>query len=103
MNINGLEGKSIAQLELELKHGGRFVVYLWVVSILIITWKRPSAIHYIAPGRSRVMPGLMFSAVSAVFGWWGIPWGLFYTVEALAENFGGGKDVTAEVRSALLM
>jgi hypothetical protein len=103
MNINGIEGKSRTQIELELKHGGRFVVYLWVVSLLVITWKRPSAIHYIAPGQSRVAPGLVFSAVSFLFGWWGIPWGIFYTFEALAENFSGGKDVTAEVKSALLL
>lgn len=47
MQINGLEGKSVTQLELELNRGGKFVVYLWVVSILIYTWKRPSAIYYI--------------------------------------------------------
>ena len=101
MNIKGLEGKSVTQLELELSHGGRFVVYLWVVSILIYTWKRPSAIHYIPPGGDRITPGLLYSGISFLLGWWGIPWGIFYTAESLYENFRGGKDVTAEMRSAL--
>jgi hypothetical protein len=47
MDINGLEGKSRSQLQAELNRGGKFVIYLWVVSILIYTWKRPSAIYYI--------------------------------------------------------
>lgn len=103
MKINGLEGKSLAQLELELKRGGKFVVYLWVVSILIYTWKRPSAIYYIPPGGDRLTPGLLYSAISFFLGWWGIPWGIFYTAESLYENFKGGKDVTVEVRMALAL
>ena len=103
MDINGLEGKSVAQLELELNRGVKFVVYLWVVSILIYTWKRPSAIYYIPPGGDRLMPGLLYSAISFFLGWWGIPWGIFYTAESLYENFTGGKDVTTEVRAALML
>jgi hypothetical protein len=103
MDINGLEGRSIDQLEVELKRGGKFVVYLWVFSILFYTWKRPSAIYYIPPGGDRITPGLPFSAVSFFLGWWGIPWGIFYTAESLYENFTGGKDVTPEVRAALML
>ena len=99
MQINGLEGKSVTQLELELNRGGKFVVYLWVVSILIYTWKRPSAIYYIPPGGDRLSPGLLYSAISFFLGWWGI----FYTAESLYKNFTGVEDVTTEVRAALAL
>ena len=99
MQINGLEGQSATQLELELNRGGKFVVYLWVVSILIYTWKRPSAIYYIPPGGDRLSPGLLYSAISFFLGWWGI----FYTAESLYKNFTGGEDVATEVRAALAL
>ena len=99
MQINGLEGKSVTQLELELNRGGKFVVYLWAVSILIYTWKRPSAIYYIPPGGDRLSSGLLYSAISFFLGWWGT----FYTAESLYKNFTGGEDVTTEVRAALAL
>lgn len=101
MEIVGLEGKTVIQIQKELKHGGRFVVYLWVVSLLIVSFKRPSKIHYIPPGESSLVRGLPYTLCSVLFGWWGIPWGLFYTAEAIFENLGGGKDVTVEMKNAL--
>ena len=101
MEIVGLEGKSVIQLQKELKRGGKFVVYLWVVSLLVVTFKRPSKIHYIAPGESAFISGLPYTLCSVLFGWWGIPWGLFYTAEAILENLSGGKDVTEEMKNAL--
>ena len=103
MDIVGLEGKSVAQIEKELKRGGKFVVYLWVVSLLIVTFKRPSKIHYIPPGESALVRGLPYTLCSVLFGWWGIPWGLFYTAEAIFENLSGGKDVTDEMKNALFL
>ena len=38
--INGLEGVTGAQLSAELKSGGKFVIYLYCLSILVITFKR---------------------------------------------------------------
>jgi hypothetical protein len=43
------------------------------------------------------MKGLPFSLLSLFLGWWGIPWGPIYTVQALWVNFSGGKDVTREI------
>ena len=41
--------------------------------------------------------GLLFSAVSQFAGWWGIPWAPIYTVQKIAKNFSGGRDVTREL------
>jgi lipopolysaccharide export LptBFGC system permease protein LptF len=52
-------------------------------------------------GENRVLKGLGFSLLSFLLGWWGIPWGPIYTVQALWNNFQGGKDVTTEVLASL--
>jgi hypothetical protein len=42
-----------------------------------------------------------YFAISALLGWWGIPWGIFWTLEALAKNAAGGK-LPEEENAALL-
>lgn len=88
-------------LQQEINAGGRFVTYSYVVSILIMTFRRNSDIYFIRADESRITRGLVFSLISLLLGWWGIPWGFIYTLAALWTNFQGGKDVTAEVLAAL--
>lgn len=101
MEVVGLEGRSALQLQKEIRRGGKFVVYLWVVSLAIVTFKRPSKIHYIPPGGSALVRGLQYTLCSVLFGWWGIPWGILYTAQAIFENTSGGKDVTPEILSVI--
>ena len=101
MKINGIEGLTGQQISFELQRGARFVIYQYCVSILILTFKRPSGIFLIRAGESPVGRGLVYSLISILFGWWGIPWGPIYTVQSLARNFGGGLDVTEQVLTAL--
>ena len=96
-NIKGIEGMTNLELSSELQRGGRFVIYQWCVSILIMTFKRPSAIHFIRAGENAVGKGLVFSLISFFFGWWGIPWGPIYTIESFVVNFKGGRDVTQQI------
>jgi len=103
MEIYGLGERTIEQVERELRQGGKFVVYLWVVSLLIVTFKRSSAVHYIPPDGSALTRGLPYTLCSVLFGWWGIPWGILYTGEAILENFTGGKDVTDEMRKVFAL
>lgn len=86
-----------SQINSELQRGARFVYYQYCISVLILTFKRPSDIYFIRPGESSIMQGLKFSLVSVLLGWWGIPWGPIYTIHSLWVNFGGGKDVTQNV------
>lgn len=97
MKIKGTEGLSIADLNRELQRGGRFVLYYYTVSIVVLTFKRPSDIHFVRGGETGVGKGLLFSFISFFFGWWGIPWGPIYIIQSLFRNFRGGKDVTKEV------
>jgi hypothetical protein len=97
MKIIGIEKISVAELQTEVKNGGKFVIYQYCFSVVIMTFKRVSDIYFVKSNESRVAKGLSWSLLSFLFGWWGIPWGIVYTISALAKNFAGGKDVTAEV------
>ena len=95
--ISGLSGPD---LQSAVAQGGRFVVFQYCVSILIMTFKRSSSIYFIRPGESAAARGLPFALISLIAGWWGIPWGPIWTLTTIATNLSGGKDVTREILAA---
>lgn len=101
LKIIGAEGHSPDSLREEVARGAKFVIYSYNVSLLVISFKRPSNIHFIRPGQNRVVKGLPFTLVSLVCGWWGIPWGIIYTIQSLHQNLSGGLDVTADLLASL--
>jgi hypothetical protein len=101
MKVNGIEGMTPEQVQREVEQGARFVIYLYCISILVMTFKRGTDIYFVRPGENAVVKGLPYTLLSLVVGWWGFPWGLVYTPHALYVNLRGGKDVTAEVMSSL--
>ena len=102
MALKGAEGLSDAQLLQELDRGGRIVVYDYCVSLVIVSFKRASDPYLVRAGESRITPGWPWTILSLLLGWWGIPWGFIYTPWVLITNFGGGRDVTAEVMGHLV-
>lgn len=97
MEIKNMEGLSPLQLKREIEHGGKFVIYEYTISILIITFRRSSDIYFIKSNENAVVKGLGFTLLSFFLGWWGIPWGPIYTIGCLYRNLSGGKEVTQEV------
>ena len=74
--------------------GTRYVVFQYCISIGIMSFKRSSGIKALRPGQSRLRAGLPYTAISLVVGWWGIPWGPFWTLQTMIRNLRGGIDVT---------
>ena len=101
MATNGLEKMTTQELSFELQQGARFIVYQYCISLVFVTLKRPSKVALIRPGESRVVKSLPFVLLSAVLGWWGIPWGPIYTIQSLWVNLNGGKDITDGIVRAL--
>jgi hypothetical protein len=97
VKINGVEGMSREQVNFEVQRGGRFVLYSYCVSLLVVTFKRPSAIYFIRSGESAIGRGMPWTLLTIVLGWWGIPRGPAYSIQSLVVNLKGGKDVMAEV------
>ena len=95
--IINMEGLTAEEIKREIQNGARFVMFQYCISIIILTFKRPSDIYFIRANESVLKPSISFTLLSLFFGWWGIPWGPIYTIGSLHTNFSGGKDVTAEV------
>ncbi|MET0753180.1 MAG: hypothetical protein ABWZ66_07395 [Pyrinomonadaceae bacterium] len=101
MQIKGLENISPQQLSQEIMRGAKFVVFDYCISLLIITFKRPSGIYFIRADESAIVKSIGFTLLTLVLGWWGFPWGPIYTIASLITNFKGGRDVTMEVMNAI--
>ena len=99
--LKGLEGMTQEQLQYELQRGGKFVIFEYCISIVIMTFKRPSDVYFVRAGENPVAKSLPFVLLSLVAGWWGFPWGPIWTVASLVTNFQGGKDVTQQVVASL--
>jgi hypothetical protein len=101
MSISGIEGMTKQQLSDEIVRGGRFVVYYYAISLVLITLRNPSDIYFVRSEENGLVRGLKYSLLSLVLGWWGFPWGPIYTIWSVVTNLNGGKDVTQEVCRAL--
>ena len=99
--IDGAAGMTVDQVQQAVAEGGRFVIFQFCVSVLVLSFKRSSGIKFVPAGRSRLASGAPYSLISFVAGWWGIPWGPIWTVSTMITNMNGGKDVTNHVLSAL--
>ncbi|MEO0535956.1 MAG: hypothetical protein AAF215_19035 [Cyanobacteria bacterium P01_A01_bin.123] len=101
MKIQGLEDITNHELSMEIQNGGKFVIFQYCISVVLLTFKRSSDIYFIRADESPGKQALPFTLISIFLGWWGIPWGPIYTIQSLHTNFTGGKDVTQPVLSAL--
>jgi len=93
-NIKGLERMTADEVNRELQLGGKFVLFQYCVSMLVMTYKHPSRVYFLKSGESTFVKSLPFTLLSLVAGWWGFPWGPVYTMDALATNLRGGVDMT---------
>ena len=100
MKIIGIEGLTNEQVNDEVGRGGRFVMYQYCISVLVMTFKRPSDIYFMKAGEGSMGKGIGFSLLTLLLGWWGIPWGPIWTIGTVVKNLTGGVDVTASVLSA---
>ena len=96
-----VERRSPTALEASRTEEPRLVVYQYCISVVILSFKRTSGVKVIAPGKNAVLPGLPYTLISLIFGWWGIPWGPWWTIRTIVTNFRGGIDLTEAIRSTV--
>lgn len=101
MKIKNIEGLSPQALQFEVNNGGKFVVFEYTFSILVMTFRRSTNVYFIKSTENHWNKSLPFTMISLVFGWWGFPWGFIYTPMALYTNLKGGKDITKDILIAL--
>ncbi|MCQ2208823.1 MAG: hypothetical protein MJZ34_00870 [Paludibacteraceae bacterium] len=94
--IIGLDNMSAEEFKKELEKGGKFVMFPYAISIIVMTFKRSSDIYFVKADDSAIKYGYKYLLISLLLGWWGVPWGPVYTVQSIVNAF-SGKDVTKEV------
>ena len=94
---------STAELKQKVAAGAKFVTFEYTISIVVATFKRPTSVYFIDVNESTAKHSWHLSTLTAVMGWWGIPWGPIYTIGSFVTNFGGGKDVTNIVMQQILV
>ena len=101
MKIIGIERMTAQQVSDAVAKGGRFVIYQYCFSVIVMSFRRGSDIHFVPPGESAARKGASFTAISLLAGWWGIPWGPIWTLTTVVKNLGGGTDVTSQVMASI--
>lgn len=101
MRIKNIEGLSTDQISREIAEGGRFVVFQFTISLIVMTFRKASDIYFVRPGENAIVKGLPYTFITLMLGWWGIPSGPIYSFESLSNSLSGGKDITREVLSAI--
>jgi hypothetical protein len=97
MQVIGVDGLTREQIQHEVLKGGRFVIYPWCVSVILMSFKRSSDVYFVPAGQRFTVPGLGYLLLSLLGGWWGVPWGPIWTVQCLWTHATGGHDVTPEI------
>lgn len=97
MKIKNIKGLTAAELRQVVNRGGRFVYFSYTLSLIVVTFRDVSGVYLVQANENTFKKGILFTIVSLLFGWWAIPWGPRYTLQALRSNWKGGKDVTDEV------
>lgn len=77
----------------------RVTIFIWVVSLLFVTYKQGWG--HILCSKCRIKYSLLFNIQVFFMGWWGIPFGPIYTIEALFKNSIGG--IQPEENNACLL
>lgn len=68
-----------------IDHNTKFVQYQCCLSIWVFSFRRSSS-YYIVEHHYTPLISIMFTLLSCLFGWWGIPWGPIYTIGAIKNN-----------------
>ena len=71
----------------------QIVRFLFVFSFILFTSKVPSR-WYVKGKDNTSLAVSSYALGTAIAGWWGIPWGPIYTVQALYENLRGGYRIS---------
>lgn len=94
-------GMNPSEMIFELGRGARFVYFDYVISVLVMTYRRNSPVFFLKPGDNAITWGWRYAMLSFFFGWWGIPHGLICTPGAITRSLRGGHDISAKIKESL--
>lgn len=100
--IAGAEGLTNREVLEEIGRGGKFAIFPYAISVVILTFRRATDLRFFRAGESGAGRAWGASMTTFFLGWWGFPWGPIYSIGALFTNAMGGKDVTREMLTPLV-
>lgn len=62
--IRGIEGMKQGELDFEIQRGAKFVLFQYCISVIILTFRRPSDIYFFRQGENAALKGLPFTLLS---------------------------------------
>lgn len=65
-----------------------YSIFIWVISAVVITYR--NGWGAILCSRCRLLYSILFNLEVFFLGWWGFPFGMFYSLQALWKNSFGG-------------
>jgi hypothetical protein len=69
--INGISGMTPGEIAFELNRGGRFVVYRYCFSAVVVTMTQNTGVYLVRADKSRIMKGMPWTLLTLCAGWWG--------------------------------
>ena len=96
LGITEIDGLEPDELSREIEKGGRFVVFPYLFSVVVLTFRLRSRVHFIPAGERGMLKALPYLLIS-VFGFLGFPQGIFFTPIYMIRTALGGIDVTGKI------
>jgi hypothetical protein len=91
------------ELEERVMRGYRFMTIPYVVSVMILSFRRSmGGVHEVNTGEWPMGQVIGATFITCLFGWWGIPFGILWTILSLFYLWRGGRDCTREILTQAL-
>ena len=90
--------KTYATVVDQVMDGTRFVTIPYVFSIVILSFQRSmGGVHVVRTGEWPGGKMIQATFITCLFGWWGFPFGILFSILSCFHLFFGGRDVTREI------
>ena len=93
------DGIALDEIKQSIPTGGRFIVFQYCISFLVISHKKFSPAIYLPPHSQSQFEqyNVKYNRYSKLMGWWAVPAGIGNTISCISFNKNGGLDVTEDI------
>lgn len=95
--LENLPTHQLQDLVEKIQRGGRFVVFPYAISFLVVTLQQLSPAIYISGDEDLNFFARKYTRKNYQYGLWAIPWGLIKTFDYIKVIREGGMDVTEDI------
>lgn len=92
-NKENIQGGSVSFEGKEITSQTQLVQFMVVISLLVVS-TRVASRYYVLGQESTTLVSVIYSVITLITGWWGIPHGPLWTVQAIYKNLNSGYRIT---------